>query len=213
MSTNVSSRLGLYLVTDTVLCGARGVAETVRAAVAGGVTTVQLREPELTTRDLCALAHEVLEVLRDTKVPLVVDDRADVAHAVGADGVHVGQDDLDPVSARRLLGSDAIVGLSVTNAEQTATADDLPLETVDYLGVGPVWSTPSKTDAAAPLGLGGLRAAVGATDLPCVAIGGIHAGNAPAVRATGVDGIAVVSAVCAADRPAEAAQELIGGNP
>ncbi len=207
------SYLGLYLVTDTALCGSRGVGETVRAAVRGGVSAVQVRDPAATGRELCALASAVRDVLAGTGVPLVVNDRADVALAVGADGVHVGQHDLDPVSARRLLGTGAIVGLSVSTLDELSAAATLPAGTVDYLGVGPVWSTTTKPEAAAPLGVGGtatLTTAATAATLPCVAIGGIHPRNAAAVRGAGVAGLAVVSAICSAADPEVAARELAG---
>ncbi|GAB3667273.1 thiamine phosphate synthase [Nocardioides korecus] len=205
--------LDLYLVTDSTSCGDRGVAETVRLAVRGGVTLVQVREPGLNTRDLCALTREVQEVLAGTGVPLVVNDRVDVAFAVGADGVHLGQGDLPPDVARRLLGSQALIGLSVSTTTQVAQAEALNSQgpVVDYLGLGPVWATPTKPEAADPLGVDLAGALAASTDLPCVAIGGIKSANAAAVRATGVAGLAVVSAVCAATDPTAAASALRSG--
>ena len=219
--STTESLLELYLVTDTASCGARGVAETVRLAVRGGVTLVQVREPGLGTRDLCALAQAVSEVLVGTGVPLVINDRVDVALAVGADGVHLGQGDLPPHVARDLLrvprpglrpslGPQALVGLSVSTAEQVAEAEawNRRGRVVDYLGVGPVWATPTKPEAAAPLGVERAGALAASTDLPCVAIGGIGPGNAVSVRALGVAGVAVVSAICAAPDPTHAAAQL-----
>lgn len=208
--STTESLLELYLVTDTASCGARGVAETVRLAVRGGVTLVQVREPGLGTRDLCALAQAVSEVLVGTGVPLVINDRVDVALAVGADGVHLGQGDLPPHVARDLLGPHALVGLSVSTAEQVAEAEawNRRGRVVDYLGVGPVWATPTKPEAAAPLGVERAGALAASTDLPCVAIGGIGPGNAVSVRALGVAGVAVVSAICAAPDPTHAAAQL-----
>jgi len=207
---SVRERLDLYLVTDTALCGGRGVVDTVRAALRGGVSAVQVREPVVTTRELCDLTSALRGVLEGTGVPLIVNDRVDVALATGADGVHVGQQDLDPVLARALVG-DLLVGLSVTTLEEAAAAEALPEGTVDYLGVGPVLATATKPDAAAALGLEATAAVVAATRLPCVAIGGIDALNAAEVRRTGVDGVAVVSAICAAADPAAAATRLRGG--
>lgn len=147
----------VYLVTDTGLCrGPAGVVETVRQAVLGGVTAVQVRDPSATTRELAALAAAVLEVLRGTGIPLIVNDRVDVALAVGADGVHVGQHDLDPVAARRLIGPEMHLGLSVSSDAELAGALGLPPGTVDLLGVGPIRDTPSKTDASPALGFDGL---------------------------------------------------------
>jgi thiamine-phosphate pyrophosphorylase len=203
--------LRLYLVTDTGLCGARGVPATVTAAVRGGVTAVQVRDPEASTRALCGLARAVADVLAGTGVPLLVNDRADVARAVGAHGVHLGQQDLDPGAARDLLGQDAVVGLSVSGPADVTAAHRLPAGTVDYLGVGPVHRTATKPDAAPALGLAGTAEVAAGTTLPCVAIGGIHPRNVAEVRRTGVAGVAVVSAICAADDPARAARHL-GGN-
>jgi thiamine-phosphate pyrophosphorylase len=204
--------LSLYLVTDTVLCGDRGVVQTVRAALPGGVTAVQVRAPGATTRELCALSLAVHEVLAGTGVPLLVNDRLDVALAVGAEGVHLGQEDLDPEHARRLGGADLLIGLSVSTLEQVAHAAALPARALDYLGVGPVQATATKPEAAAPLGLSGTAQLVAASPLPCLAIGGVGVANAAAVRATGVAGIAVVSAICAAADPAAAAAALLGAD-
>jgi len=200
--------LDLYLVADSTLCGPRGLVATVVAAVRGGVTLVQLREPGATTRELCRLGTALQEVLVDAGVPLVVNDRVDVALAVGAAGVHLGQSDLDVRAARGLLGADLVIGLSVSTAEQVAEANTLPAGIVDHLGIGPVYATPTKPEAAAALGLPGTAALRAASTLPCVAIGGIGVANVEQVRATGVDGVAVVSAICAADDPAAAAARL-----
>ena len=202
--------LSLYLVTDTVLCGDRGVVETVRAALRGGVTAVQVRDPHATTRELCALCEAVQQVLAGTGVPMVVNDRLDVALAIGADGVHLGQHDLTPEHARRLAGPGLVVGLSVSTEEELAQAAWLPPGVVSYFGVGPVAATPTKPDAARALGLDGTAALVAASPLPCVAIGGISIANALAVRVTGVAGLAVVSAICAATDPEAAAAALLG---
>jgi len=205
--------LRLYVVADTALCGTRTVVATILSAVRGGATAVQVREPLATTRQLCQLAETVHHALAGTGVPLLVNDRLDVALAVGAEGVHLGQSDLPAMWARRIAGPDLLVGLSVSNLEQTAAANALPAGTVDYLGVGPVFATLTKPLAAPALGLElTARLAAGAS-LPCVAIGGIHTGNAAQVRATGVDGIAVVSAVCAAPNPEAAAAALCRAEP
>ncbi|MGA8209023.1 MAG: thiamine phosphate synthase [Nocardioidaceae bacterium] len=202
-----------YLVTDSSLCRSRGrsVVETVRLAVRGGVSAVQVREPAAGTRELCGLSVAVLGVLEGTGVPLIVNDRVDIALAVGADGVHVGQDDLPPQAVRRIAGRELLVGLSVHTVEQVSRAVTLPSGTLDYVGVGPVFATSTKPDAAPPLGVDGLRAVVAAAaGMPCIAIGGIHEPAVAAVRQTGVQGVAVVSAVCAAVEPLGAAAALRG---
>jgi len=199
--------LGLMLVTDRRLAGGRPIEEIVAAAVRGGVTAVQLREKEASTRELLETALLLRPMLDEAGVSLIVNDRADVALAAGAAGAHLGQDDLPPASARRLLGPEAVVGLSVETPEQAAAADP---GLVTYLGVSPVFATLTKTDTKAPWGLDGLRRLRARTALPLVAVGGIHAGNAAEVLAAGADGLAVVSAICAAPDPEAAARSLRG---
>lgn len=188
--------LSLYLVTDTALCGLAGVAATVATAVGAGVTAVQLRDPGADGERLVELGREVMGVLRGTGVPLFVNDRVDLVTAIGADGAHIGQGDLDPVEARELLGPDAVLGLSVQTPTHLAVARGYSDDTLDYLGVGPVWPQTTKPDAAAPGGLDRMRTIVAASPWPCVAIGGIDAARAAQVRRTGAAGVAVVSAVC-----------------
>ena len=192
----------LYLVTDRSLAATRAIEDVVAAAVRGGVTAVQLREKECGTREFVDLALRLKSVLT---VPLIINDRVDVALAAGADGVHVGQSDMDVRDVRRLLGPRAIVGLSVETPQQAEDAADLP---VDYLGVGPIFATPTKTDAAPAWGLGQLAALRARTHRQLIAIGGIHAGNARQIIEAGADGIAVVSAICAASDPEAAARQL-----
>jgi thiamine-phosphate pyrophosphorylase len=196
--------LRLHLVTDAALCGPRGVEAVVAAAVRGGATCVQLREKQLDTRPFVERARALKALLAPLGVPLIINDRLDVALAAGADGVHVGQSDLPPEDVRRLMPH-ALIGLSVENPEQVRAAADMP---VDYLGVSPVFSTPSKQDTAPALGLEGLRAMRALTDLPLIAIGGIDLNNAAQVLAAGADGLAVVRALCAAPDPVAAAQAL-----
>lgn len=199
----------VYLVTDTHLCGGpSGVLDTVRGAVAGGVTAVQVRDPIATTRELAQLSAAVLEVLRGSGVPLIVNDRADVAIAVGADGLHVGQRDLDPLSARRLIGPTMHLGLSVSTGVEQLTACALPVGTVDLLGVGPIRDTPSKTDASPAIGFDGLAQICRDSPLPCVAIGGLHLTDAGALKRAGAVGIAVISAICGRPDPESSAREL-----
>jgi thiamine-phosphate pyrophosphorylase len=196
--------LRLQLVTDSALCGARGLIAVVEAAVRGGATCVQLREKTLATRDFVERARALKALLAPLQVPLIVNDRLDVALACDADGVHVGQTDMPPGLVRRWLPH-ALIGLSI---ETPAQLDSAELEPVDYYGISPVFSTATKTDTAPALGLAGLRTIRALTRRPLVAIGGIDATNASAVLAAGADGVAVVSAICAAPDPAAAARGL-----
>jgi thiamine-phosphate pyrophosphorylase len=197
--------LSLYLVTDRPLSRGRPLEDIVRAAIAGGVTTIQLREKEASSAEFHELGLTVRELTRAAGVTFIVNDRIDIALACDADGVHVGQDDLPAVTARRLIGPDRILGVTAADREQArqAVADG-----ADYIGCNAVWATPTKTDTGTPLGTAGLRNLVAGTTVPVVAIGGIKTGNAVEVLATGVAGIAVVSAICSADDPESAAREL-----
>ena len=197
--------LSLYLIAGQQDLGGRPLREVVDAAVRGGVTLVQLRDKDASEERMIELARELKAVLAPHGVPLVVNDRLEVALAAGADGLHVGQDDLAPAEARRALGPHKILGTSAGNAEEAATVDPA---LVDYVGVGPVYATGSKPDAGPAIGLEGLSAMRGRLGLPMVAIGGISADSAGEVMAVGVEGIAVVSAVCSAADPEAAARAL-----
>ncbi|SHN87374.1 thiamine-phosphate pyrophosphorylase [Geodermatophilus obscurus] len=202
----------LYLVTDTALSAPRPVADVVRAAVAGGVTTVQVRDKTASRRELLELTRAVQAALADRPdVALWVNDALDVALLAGADGVHVGQDDLPPAEVRALLGPGRLLGFSVSSVAELDVARALPAGTVDLVGIGPVWTTPTKPDAGGALGPDGVRAlaaAARAAGCSTVAIGGIDAARAAEVAATGVDGVCVVSALCTAPDPAAAARRL-----
>ncbi|WP_319772811.1 thiamine phosphate synthase [Breoghania sp.] len=198
--------LSLYLVTDTALCGARGVAETAAAAARGGATLVQLRDPLAKTRELVELARALKAALEPFRLPLIVNDRIDVALASGAEGVHIGQKDMAPADARALLGADAVLGLSVGSLEELAVSDLAP---VDYVGIGPYRGTATKQDAGEAIGLSGFRTVREKIDLPAVAIGGIKAEHAGELIAGGADGVAVVSAICAAPDPEAAARDIM----
>lgn len=188
--------LSLYLVTDTRRCAQVGVPVTVAAAVAAGVTVVQLRDPAASDADLVDLGRQIITVLTGTGVPLLVNDRVHLVEAIGAHGAHVGQGDLDVGAARESVGPGAYLGLSVQTTEHVEAVLEHGADIVDYLGVGPVWATDSKVDAASPGGLDRLRAITSASPWPCVAIGGVDARRVDAVRAAGADGVAVVSAIC-----------------
>jgi thiamine-phosphate pyrophosphorylase len=196
---------GLYLVTDRPLCGSRDLEEVVALAVQGGATWVQLREKDLSTRLFVDEARRLKALLSPLRIPLIINDRLDVVLAAEADGIHIGQEDMPYDIARRLLGHDAIIGLSVETWEDVEQAE--PLD-VDYLGVSPVFATPTKTDTKGPWGLDGLAKIRAFSRHPLVAIGGISRNNAADVILAGADSIAVVSAICAASDPRRAAEEL-----
>lgn len=197
----------LYLVTDRSLCGGRQLLDVVRESVQGGVTLVQLREKRAATRDFVELARALISELRPVGIPLLVNDRIDVALAVGAEGVHIGQSDMPYEMARELMGPEAIIGLSVETLDQAREAEGL---NVDYFGVSPIFTSSTKTDTGTPWGLEGLRTLRQISSKPLVAIGAIDTGNAAEVIDAGADGIAVVSAICAASSPSRAARLLKG---
>jgi len=193
----------LYPVLDVGLLGGRAVGTAVAAVAAGGVRIVQFRAKGLPDRRLFTLATEAAAAAREAGVLLVVNDRADVARMLGADGVHVGQDDLPPREVRRLLPSGSILGLSTHGLGQLDAARDEP---VDYVAIGPVFPTRTKADPHPVVGLEIVRRARQRTRRPLVAIGGITAENARSVVEAGADGVAVISALLGADDLTEAAR-------
>ena len=202
----LSFDLNLYLVTDVPARCTLPLAETVEAAIAGGVSIVQYRSEQPYGGAAYREALPIVEICRKNGVPFIVNDRIDLALALDADGVHIGQRDFPPAIARRILGPDKIIGFSCSNLDEVRATDE---SLVDYLGLGPVFPTQTKTDAAPAMGLDGLAVCAAATSLPVVAIGGINVGNASAVRAAGPHiGLAVVSAICAASDPRRAAEAL-----
>lgn len=197
--------LDLYLVTDRGLSLGRPLDDIVRAAVKGGVTLVQLREKNCLTKEFIEIANKLLEILKPLEIPLLINDRLDVALAVKADGVHIGQGDMPYEIAREMLGPDAIIGLSVESVEDAVEAEKLD---VDYLGISPVFSTPTKTDISHELGIGGIKKIKEVSSHKLVGIGGMNSSTAGEVITAGVDGVAVVSAICSADNPEKASREL-----
>ncbi|MYB76276.1 MAG: thiamine phosphate synthase [Chloroflexi bacterium] len=196
----------LYVVLDPAVAGGRSVVEIARQAIAGGATLLQLRDKHSPDRDILDTATAIVQLCRTASIPFIVNDRVDIAWASGADGVHLGHDDLPPTVARTLLGDDAIIGMSAGNLAELAAA--LPAQP-DYLGVGPMYATRTKSDAGAPVGPAMIRTLrEAAPTIPLVGIGGITAENAAAVLAAGAAGIAVVSAVVAA-RDVEAATRAL----
>ena len=194
----------LYAVTDRSWLRDRSLADCVRQAVEGGATFVQLREKEAPFDEIVALGRELGAICREAGVPFVIDDDVDVALACGADGVHVGQDDMACAEARRRLGPDAIVGVS---AQTVAQALQAQADGADYLGVGALIPTPTKPDAV-DVTRDELRAICDAVDIPVVGIGGLNAQTIPTIAGCGADGAAVVSAIFAADDCLRATQEL-----
>ncbi len=195
----------LYLVTDDqqdidTLC------YVVAEAIKGGVTMVQVREKNGDVRAFIERSLAIKKVLKDSGVPLIINDRVDVALAVQADGVHLGQSDMPANLARQLIGPDMILGLSVENETQLREAQDLP---VDYLGISAIFSTPTKTNIIKEWGIDGLTKVVKESKLPLVAIGGINETNIKKIADTQVDGIALVSAICHATSPKQASEGLL----
>lgn len=198
--------LSLYLVLDPDLCGGiQGMARTARLAVDNGVTAVQLRADQFKKGLFLEAALVLKEALADTPAPLIINNEIDVALAADADGAHIGQKDLPPEAARRLLGPGKYLGLSTSSEAEVRAA---PARIVDYLGIGPVFPTTSKKDAPPDLGLAELKRLAALKGHPAVAIGGINAANASLVMASGVQGIAVVSAICGQPEPGRSSAEL-----
>jgi thiamine-phosphate pyrophosphorylase len=209
----VNVDLSVYLVTDSRLAAAAGhdLAELVRAAAEGGVTTVQVREKDTSARTFLETVLRIADVL-PVGVSLLVNDRVDVflaARAAGArvDGVHIGQSDLPAAAVRELIGPDAVLGLSASTDEQLRFAATGPAR-VDYVGIGALHATTTKTDAPPPLGHDRFARLVAISELPAVGIGGVTTADLPVLRSAGAAGAAVVSAICSAPDPAAAAREL-----
>jgi thiamine-phosphate pyrophosphorylase len=195
----------LYLVTDRSLALGRATLDIVQAAVKGGATVVQLREKDCSTLEFIEQALSIKAFLKSRNIPLIINDRIDIAQAVQADGVHLGQKDMPLEMAKRILGDAMIIGISAESIEDAVTAER---GGADYLGVSPIYATPTKTDTAPALGLEGLREIRKAVKLPLVGIGGLNRDTAADVIRNGADGVAVVSAIVAADDPAAATRVL-----
>ena len=197
--------LSVYLVTDRDLSLGRSLGWVVEQAVKGGTTIVQLREKDMDTKDFIDEALHIKKLLKSYGVPLLINDRVDVALAVEADGVHLGQKDMPYKMARKIMGKDAIIGLSVETYEQAEKAEKLD---VDYIGISPVYTTPTKEELTKELGLEGVRRISQICRHPSVGIGSIKAHNARDVIEAGANGVAVVSGICSAEDPEKAAGEL-----
>ena len=194
----------VYAVTDRAWLEGRTLADCVKEAIDGGATFVQLREKDASREEIVKLANELLPICRETDVPFVIDDEVEIALEVGADGVHVGQEDMACERARAMLGPDAIVGVSAQTVEQALEAQAAG---ADYLGVGALIPTPTKPDAV-DVTFDQLRDICAAVDIPVVGIGGLNARTVAQLAGSGVDGAAVVSAIFAAEDCKAAAHEL-----
>ncbi len=195
----------LCVITDRAAAQNRPLVDIVKQAVEGGATMVQLREKEAQEKDFVRLGLKLLIVLQPSAVPLIVNDNLTVALLIGAAGLHIGQNDMPVAEARIKLGQDKILGVSVSTVAEALTAQK---DGADYLGVGPVFATNSKQDAGEPIGLERLREIAEAVSIPVIAIGGINTDNAASVIEAGAGGIAVISAVMAAENPREATRRL-----
>jgi thiamine-phosphate pyrophosphorylase len=199
-------RLFCYLVTDPRVETRDTLLDIVKAAISGGVTAVQLRAKGWTDRNTLEAAQALSGICRSHGVLFLVNDRVDIAMASGADGVHLGVEDLPVACARDLLGAEAVIGYS---PEGEADLQAALQAGANYLGIGPVFGTQTKQDAGPAIGLSTLRATVDRVDVPCIGIGGIDHTNAPSVIETGATGVAVVSSILFADDPASAARQLV----
>ncbi len=195
----------VYLVTDPDLVGTRSLIEVVAAAIRGGVRVVQYREKNASTRVMVTAAAALASLCRRMGAAFLVNDRIDVALAVDADGVHVGQDDMPVATARRLLGPDKLLGVSVHNEHEIRQAE---LDGADHVSLSPIFATATKRDHQKPLGLDGVRSLARAAMVPVIAIGGIHPGNTADVIRAGARGVCVVSAIICAPDPEQAARDL-----
>ncbi|CAG5069684.1 Thiamine-phosphate synthase [Dyadobacter sp. CECT 9623] len=203
--TTSDTNIQLYLVTDEAACLGRDLLWVVEEAVQGGVTMVQLREKTLGTRAFIERAKRLKDILLPYQVPLIINDRVDVALAADADGVHVGQSDMPFEILNKMLPPEKIIGISVENERDVLEAEQWD---ISYLGVSPLFETPTKTDTKVPWGLEGLRRISEQSKHQLIAIGGINLTNAGSVMQYGASGIAVVSAICSATSPYETAFRL-----
>lgn len=197
----------VYLVTDRGILGGRDLLKAVEDAIIGGVSLIQLREKDISTRDFYNLAVKMKELVNSYGVPLIINDRLDIALAVDADGLHIGQDDMPLKIARQILGPEKIIGYSASSLSEALFGEK---NGADYLGVGPVYATGSKADAGPPIGLTNLKTIKERVSIPVVAIGGVGISNIAEVKQTGVDGVSVISAILGSQNIIEAAGSIAG---
>ncbi|MEL7596798.1 MAG: thiamine phosphate synthase [Clostridiaceae bacterium] len=195
----------LYLITDRDIIKDRCLKECVEEAIKGGVTIVQIREKDASTREFYNIAREVKEVTDKYNIPLIINDRLDIALAVDAAGVHLGQSDMSIEVARKILGEEKTIGISAGNLEEALEAEK---SGADYLGIGAIFYTGTKKDIDEPIGLEGLKEIINKIKIPSVAIGGINKDNTEDVIKTGVNGISVISAILGYEDTKKASEEL-----
>lgn len=195
----------LYLVTDRKLSLGRSVLDVIKAAAEGGVTLVQLREKDLNSKEFYEEGLRIKTFLNRCNIPLIINDRIDIALAIEADGVHLGQEDLPLSIARKILGPDKLIGVSVFTPEDARRAEEMG---ADYLGLSPIFLTSTKPELANQIGLEGIRPIREATDLPLIGIGSLNETNAFSVVRAGLDGVAVVSGICARPDIRAAAEKI-----
>ncbi|KPJ67837.1 MAG: thiamine-phosphate pyrophosphorylase [Coxiella sp. DG_40] len=195
----------LYLIVDQLNCHQCDIETVVTEAIKGGVDAVQLREKNASTQEIIELGKKLQVLLYKHNVPLIINDRVDIAMALNANGVHLGQKDMPYHSARKLLGNKKIIGISVSNSEQAHKAQQWD---VNYLGIGPVFETSTKLDTSPVIGIEGLRRICSISKHPIIAIGGINVTNAHSVLSAGATGIATVSAICGANNPMLVSKQL-----
>ena len=195
----------LYLVTDRSLSLGRSNFEVIQKAVGGGVTLVQLREKEATTRAFYQEGLEIRGYLKTRNIPLIINDRIDIALALDADGVHLGQEDMPIDVARKILGPRKIIGASVFNLEEAKIAEAMG---ADYLGLSPIFVTATKPELVRQIGIEGIPSLKEGAQIPVVGIGSLSQANAYEAVKAGLDGVAVVSAICSHEDPRAAAEEI-----
>ena len=195
----------VYLVTDRGILGNRDLYKSVEESILGGVTLVQLREKNLNDDEFLKIAKNLKKITDKYNIPLIINDNVKVAKLVNADGVHIGQSDEELTEARKELGDDKIIGVSVSNIEEALKAQK---DGADYLGIGSIFFTGSKKDINVPIGIENLKKIVDSISIPNVAIGGIHLDNISDVIKTGVDGVAVISEILGKKDIFEAAKNL-----
>ena len=195
----------LYAVTDRAWVGTKSLYEQVKEALENGVTCVQLREKELNESDFLKEAKQISTLCKEYKVPFIVNDNVNIAIACKADGIHIGQEDMELTNVRKLVGEDMIIGVSAHTVEEAIKAQE---GGADYIGIGAVFATSTKTDVDV-LSFETLKSICEAVDIPTVAIGGIKKDNICKLKGSGIDGVAVVSAIFAAKDIATATKELL----
>ena len=200
----------LYGILDPEHCLDRDLAELAAIAADHGATILQYRDKISDTRHMVAAVSEIIEAVSHTDVPVIVNDRVDVAIALEANGLHIGQSDGDPAIIRQKIGPDMILGLSIEDDSQITKT---PSNCVSYFGVGPIRATASKMDHAAPMGFDGLKRSIESTDVPCMAIGGLTADDMPALKACGCESVAIISAISRAADPQAAARAFVNVEP